>query len=146
MKKKDKSVFVFMALGVFVILEARAMNIGKFTDPGPGLFPLLLGIILLILSSISLLILSIEDLPKSSEKSTRKNVYYILGVLLAFILVLPVLGYGLTACLLLFFLIKIVSGQKCIPSVFWSILFTGASYLVFVRCLEVRFPKGIIPF
>jgi putative tricarboxylic transport membrane protein len=146
MKKIDKSILPFIALGLFVIFETQNMNIGKFTDPGPGLFPLLLGIILLIFSFISLFITKAKTISESSDNAGLRGVFYVLGILLFFRFALPVLGYCLTTFLMLAFLLKTVGCQKWFSTIAWSVIVTGVSYLVFGKWLMILFPRGVFPF
>lgn len=146
MKKIDKSAIVFLVLGLFVIAETRNMTIGSFANPGPGLFPLLLGIILLIFSLISLFKSSVKKVFESSEKTKLRNVFYVLGILLFFRLSLPVLGYSLTTIIMFLFLLRIFGSKKWFLTIAWSIIFTGISYLMFGKWFLVQFPRGIFPF
>lgn len=149
MKRIDKSAILLLALSLFIIFEARKMGVGSFSKPGAGLFPLLSGILLLTASSVILLISIPKRISKPSEDIQGRNVssvFYVIGTLLFFRFTLPVLGYSVTASLVLAFLIKIVGGHRWFPTMVWSIIFTGISYLLFVEWLMVQFPKGIFPF
>lgn len=149
MKKLDKSAIFLLALGVFIILEARTMGVGSFSRPGAGLFPLLSGVVLLTMALIILVASAAKKVNPSAGKGEGRNVwsvFYVLGALLFFRLTLPVLGYSCTAFIVLVFLIKIVGGHKWFPTVVWSVVFTGFSYLLFAQWLMVQFPKGVLPF
>lgn len=142
----DKSAIPFLMLGLLVIFETRKMHMGGFSNPGPGLFPLLLGVILLISSLISLFITNLGKVPGISEATSPRNVIYVIGILLAFRFSLPVFGYSLTTFLIFVLLIKIVAGQKWFKTFVYSTIFTTGSYLVFVKGLAIPFPKGIFQF
>jgi putative tricarboxylic transport membrane protein len=149
MKRIDKSAVFLMAVGVFAIFEAKNMGTGNFSEPGPGLFPLLSGIILLTFSLISLLISSLKKIPKAPrvmEQRNVLNVLCVLGTVLLFRFFLPVLGYIFTALITLVLLIKIVGGQRWSHTIVWSMIFTGLSYLLFGKWLMVQFPRGIFLF
>ena len=149
MKRVDKSAVFLLALGIFIILEARTMGVGSFSRPGAGLFPLLSGIVLLIMSLIILVMAAAKKaspLAGKGEGRDVSSVFCVLGALLFFRLTLPVLGFSCTAFIILVFLIKIVGGHKWFPTLVWSILFTGSSYLLFAQWLMVQFPKGVLPF
>ena len=146
MRKVDKSAIPFIVLGLFVVYEAQGMNIGKFIDPGPGLLPLLFGIILLAFSFVSFFISNGKKVSEPSDKAGRRRVFYVLGILLFFRYALPVLGYCLTTFIMLVFLLKTVGAQKWLRTLAWSIIVVGASYLVFDKWLMVLFPRGIFPF
>lgn len=146
MKRVDKSALVFIALGVLIIFGTRTMNVGDFSRPGPGLFPLLLGILMILFSGISFFISNRVDLPELSRAFIPRNVLYVIGILFAYRFSLPIFGYYLSTLLLLIILLKIVGRQKWLTTMVWSIFVTTTSGLLFIRWLEVPFPKGIIPF
>ena len=146
MKKKEKSAVAFIAFGLFIIFEIRKLPFGKFSDPGPGLFPLMLAMIVIGLSLISLIVSKVERVPGSFEKKGFLNVFYIVGILVFYRYSLPFLGYNLCTFFLLVFLLKIVGGQKWFYTIIWSVIITGASYLLFAKWLMVFFPKGVFPF
>ena len=149
LKKTDKTAFIFMALGLFVIFESRRMYVGNLDDPGPGIFPLFLGILIFILSILALiksLISNAEEIPKPREGIRLRNVYYIFGILLFFLFFLPVLGFSTTNFLMFVFLLKAVGGRKWFATIAWSLIITVAAYYVFAVKLLVLFPRGIIPY
>ena len=145
----DKVALVFMALGLFVIFETQRMNVGKVDDPGPGLFPLFLGIVILILSIVSIIKSMISkpaELSRPSGGLRSRNVNLLLGSLFFFILALPLLGFATTNFFMFVFLLKWVGKKKWFFTVGWSFFITATSYLVFGRWLLVLFPRGIVPF
>ena len=146
MKGMDKSALVFLAIGVLIVLGTRHLRIGSFHSPGPGLFPLCLGILLVLFSVISFFVSNPEKLPKLSWALMPRSVLYAIGILFAYRFSLPVLGYSLSTLILFIFLLKVVGGQKWLPTMFWSVVITTASALLFVQGLGVLFPEGIIPF
>jgi putative tricarboxylic transport membrane protein len=148
-RKIDKVAFVFMALGLFVIFETKSMYIGKMDHPGPGIFPLFLGIFILIVSILSFiksLILNAGIIPESTGGIRLRNVYYVFGSLWFFLLFLPVLGFSTTNFLMFVFLLKVVGRRKWFSTIAWSIIITITSYYVFAVQLLVLFPRGIVPF
>jgi putative tricarboxylic transport membrane protein len=149
MKKIDKSTVFLMALGLFVIIQALRMGTGTFSEPGPGLFPILSGSVLLVFACI-LFIKSIAAGASGRVRETQGrhmgNVLFVLGSLLFFPLGLSFLGYMVTALITMFGLIKVVGGRRWLPSVAWSVLFTVVSYLLFAKWLIVQFPRGVFPF
>ena len=151
MRRIDKSAIFLTLLGLFAIFEAREMGTGEFSEPGPGLFPLLAGLTILIFSLISLVGSILSKTPKSPEGTDREgrnalSVLYVLGILLVFRFILPVLGYIPTSFLTLVFLMKVVGGLRLLLTVVWSAIFTSASYILFARWIGVQFPRGILGF
>lgn len=146
MRRVDKSALVFLALGVFIVLGTRKLHVGSFFRPGPGLFPLSLGIILILLSTISFFVSNPDKLPKLSWALFPRNVIYVIVLLFAYRFSLPFLGYSFSTLILFMFLLKVVAGQKWLPTMLWSVLITAISNVLFIQWLGVAFPKGLIPF
>ena len=141
----DKSTLPFLLLGLFAIWETRHINIGNFANPGAGLFPLLIGVLLVISSLISLWRGHGERALQISEATNIRNVLFGIGILLIFRFGLPLFGYTLTTFLMFILLLKIVGDQKWLKTIVYSAMFTSVTYLVFVKFLAIRFPKGIFP-
>jgi putative tricarboxylic transport membrane protein len=145
----DKSAVFLILLGVFAVIQAERMNIGSFSQPGPGLFPFLSGILLSTLSVISLIRSNLKRVRKPSERMQRANllkVFCVLAAVLLFRFLLPLLGYLLSSLVLLVVLIKVVGDRKWPQTVLWAAVFSGASYVLFSRWLMVQFPEGLLPF
>ena len=149
MIRVDKSAVFLILLGIFAVIQARGMEIGSFSQPGPGLFPFLSGIILSTLSLISLIISNVKGVRKPPERRQGTNivkVLCVLGAVLLFRFLLPLLGYLFAAFILLVVLIKIVGDRKWPQTILWAAVFSGASYVLFSRWLMVQFPQGFFPF
>jgi putative tricarboxylic transport membrane protein len=146
MKKVDKSALVFLVIGLLIILGTRNLRTGSFSSPGPGLFPLCIGMLLVLFSGTSFFVSNPEKLPKLSWALMPRPVLYVIGILFVYRFSLPVLGYSLSTLFLFIFLLKIVGGQRWLPTLVWSVVITAASALLFIQGLGVLFPVGIIPF
>jgi len=145
----DKSAVFLIAVGLFAIVEATRLDIGRFSDPGPGLFPFLAGLSLAVFSVILVVKSRLKAGPKATSPWGHGNilkVVCVLGTVLSFRLLLPLLGYPFTAFLSLVVLIKIVGGRRWAYIVFWSILFSASSYVLFGKWLMVQFPRGLFSF
>ena len=141
-RKLDRSAVVFIALGLFVIIKTQQMQIGSFTEPGPGLYPLLVGAVLFVLSCFSLFVSGADTEPDRTARS--RYVYLVLVILVAFRLLLPLVGYTGAVSFLFVVLLKFVAGQKWPFSLILAGVFTAATYLVFVQWLAIVFPKAAL--
>ncbi len=144
MKKVDKSALAFLAVGVLILLGTRSLRTGSFSGPGPGLFPLCLGVLLIIFSMISFFVSNPEKLPKLSWGMIPRSAWYVIGILFAYRYSLPVFGYSLSTFILFIFLLKFVGGRSWLPSIVWSGAITAVSNLLFIQALGVLFPEGIL--
>ena len=149
MRKKDlySSLFFFLFGASFIIGSLRYPTWDRY-GPGPGFFPLLLGILF---SALSLLLLigSIarqEEADKKedgSQSPIHRTVLY-LFVLFGFYFFFERLGFLLT---LFFFMTGVLYlfGKRSIrSSLSISVLTTLFSYLIFARLLSVPLPAGIL--
>ena len=142
-------VILFLFGGLTTLLSLR-MPIGTFRAAGTGLFPLLLGIILMILSGLFLL-----DLFLRNEKGTARKespveaipgsitpVVLFLGMMALATLFLNSLGYPLIAFLLMVSLLKTLGMKRWSINMLWSLTTAAASYFLFVQWLKIPLPKG----
>jgi putative tricarboxylic transport membrane protein len=146
-KRVDKSALAFLAIGVLILLGIRNLRTGSFSGPGPGLFPLCLGVLLVIFSVISFFVSNPEKLPRLSWGLIPRSAMYVIGILFAYRYSLPVFGYSVSTLILFIFLLKVVGGRSWLPTIIWSFVITCVSNLLFIQALGVLFPEGsIIPF
>jgi putative tricarboxylic transport membrane protein len=121
------------------------LPLGGFKGPGPGFYPLLVALILILLS-ILLMISSWFEKPRTAEKKEGmdiKKVYYILGALLIYAVSFQRLGF-LLSTFLFFLLLKPVVEKKWSFVIIGSFLVTLASYFFFQILLKCTLPEGIL--
>ena len=140
---------LFFFGGLTTVLSLR-MPIGTFRAAGTGLFPLLLGIILMILSGLFLLNLFLR---REKEAETKKSpvevipgsitpVLLFLGMMALATLFFNSLGYPLIAFLLMVALLKILGMKRWLMNILLSLATAAASYFLFVQWLKIPLPKG----
>lgn len=151
--KRDEiigGVVIFLFGGITAILSLK-MPIGTFRMAGTGLFPLCLGILLMILSILFLLNLfygkkATSEKEWTSTKITRstKQMLLFMGVMASAILVFNSLGYPLTCFFLMAFLLRSLGIKRWIFNIILSLVTATGSYLLFVQWLKIPLPKGWI--
>ncbi len=135
--------------GITVILSLR-MPIGTFRAAGTGLFPLLLGILLMILSVLFLFNLLLrkerelerKEAPVEATPRSLTPVILFLGMMALAALFFNSLGYPLIAFLLLVALLKILGMKRWPANILLSLVTAAASYFLFVQWLKIPLPKG----
>jgi hypothetical protein len=140
---------LFFFGGLTTLLSLR-MPIGTFRAAGTGLFPLLLGIILMVLSGLFLLNLLLrkekdlekKEAPVEAAPRSLKPVILFLGMMALATLFLNSLGYPLIAFLLMVSLLKILGMKRWSINILWSLTTAAASYFLFVQWLKIPLPKG----
>jgi len=140
---------LFFFGGLTTLLSLR-MPIGTFRAAGTGLFPLLLGIILMVLSGLFLLNLLLrkekdlekKEAPVEAAPRSLKPVILFLGMMALATMLLNSLGYSLIAFLLMVSLLKILGMKRWSINILWSLTTAAASYFLFVQWLKIPLPKG----
>jgi len=141
-------IVIFFFGGVTVLLSLK-MPIGTFRMAGTGLFPLCLGILLMILSGLFILKLFYGKKTSSAKEKTvaellrsSRQVILFLGVMVLATLTFNTLGYPLTAFLLMAFLLRTLGIKRWIFNLSLSLATSMASYVLFVLWLKIPLPKG----
>lgn len=137
-------------LGILVIRESHRLGLQSITNPGAGLFPFLLGIVLCLLS-LPICINSVKDLrnihyKRMQEKSIQdqpnmKKLGVTAACLIGYFLLLDVLGFLITSFLFLFGLFSI-GNRRWILTPVLSAIVVALAYLIFSILLEIPFPSG----
>ena len=140
---------IIALLGIGILWEGGHLTRGTLSHPGPGFFPTLLAILLIILS----LFLIIPKWKKEEEGETfppwpafYKQLMPIYAALLAFVGLLDSVGFILLALLLMFFLFVKISYLKWYTAMSAAFVSTGITYLIFEVILKSSFPKGPLGF
>ena len=152
--KRDEAIggMVLLLFGMVTIILALRMPIGTFRAAGTGLFPLLLGIILMILSGLFLLNLLLrkerelekKEAPVAATPRSLKPVILFLGIMALATLFFNYLGYPLIAFLLMVALLKILGVKRWAHNILLSFITSLTSYFLFIQWLKIPLPKGWI--
>ena len=126
--------------------EALTYDYYGQVGPGPGLFPVWLSGVLMVLS-----ILFIIDSHKNCTLSLRdilprgegfQNVVVFVVALIGFLIITPYAGYLVTNILMLFLLFLL--GYRWSTSLLLAVLITGIVYYLFQNTLGVPLPVGLL--
>ena len=141
---------VLLAFGAFVIHESLDHNYyGSDFGPGPGFFSFWLGILLMVMSLVQIVMICRrpgEPLPDGfiPNRDGVKRILYIMGALVASLLVMKYLGFSLTMLVFCVFLLRTLGVRQS-----WWITLTlavvagfGTFYLF--GLLQVSLPKGFL--
>jgi len=151
--KSDETIVgavIFLFGGITVLLSLR-MPIGTFRGAGTGMFPLILGILLMILSGAFILKFFFQGRPgqvkkEASTESSKSPIQLILflGTMVLATLFFNRLGYPLTSFLLLVALLRILGVKRWGLNILISVVTAVGSYFLFVQWLNIPMPKGWI--
>ncbi len=150
MRNPDQTSSLFwLAIGIGITLGSLKYGFGSLHEPGAGFITLFAGAILSLLS-IGLFLSSLrrgeprKRLGVLWEGLEVGKVFYVLGFLVIYVLVLNHLGFLVSTFLLLSFLFRVKANYRLLKVIVMSVLITGASYLLFEVWLKVQLPKGIL--
>ena len=141
----------WLAISIFVCVEASRIGIGDFHSQGPGFLPFWSGVML---SAFSI-ILVVTSTSKKPGRQEIKNLWTgmnwgkvvsVFILLLIYILLLPILGYLIATFGLMTPLFGIVGKTKLWIRAVAGIITVLATYIIFYVWLEVQLPKGILGF
>lgn len=139
----------WLAIGLLLSLWSTRYQIGNFVQPGPGLYPLLLGV-LLILFALVLLGQAIKSSPllqkvqPFSLSGGWKRVAYAVLILLLAAFFFETIGYLLTFFLLVMLLMAGEGWKSWRKIVLVAFLSALGVYLVFVLLLKQPLPRGFL--
>jgi putative tricarboxylic transport membrane protein len=143
-------IVIFLFGGITALLSLR-MPIGTFRMAGTGMFPLLLGILLMILSGAFVLKIFFQGKEEQVKKdasieSSGSPIQLILflGTMVLATLFFNQLGYPLTSFLLMVALLRILGIKRWNLNILISGVTAVGSYLLFVKWLDIPMPKGWI--
>ncbi len=151
MKKIDLIPAIFwMGLGIAVAVSSYRLRLGTLANPGPGLAPFFLGIILS-LCSLPILVRSFLVIMRNQKHEDEpiwsgiqfKKLIIVVASLLGYWVFLEKIGFVLTTFLLLLILFKTVDSQRWRSVYVASTLTVIVIYIVFVIVLRVDLPSGV---
>ena len=143
-------IVIFIFGGITALLSLR-MPIGTFRNAGTGMFPLFLGILLMILSGAFILKIFFQGKKEQVEKeasieSSESPIQLILflGTMALATLFFNQLGYPLISFLLMLGLLRILGIKRWGLNILISVVTAVGSYFLFVKWLNIPMPKGWI--
>lgn len=130
---------VIAALAVGAIVGSLALGVGSPGQPGPGTWPLLMGVALLVLSVV---LAFLARRTTDAERFTRASWQVLAGLvtMILFVSAIGVIGFEIPAALLTFVWLRYLGGESWRLSIVISIAVVIAFYAIFVGALSVRIP------
>ncbi len=140
----------FLAVGAFFAVYARRVDIGSWSEPGPGFLPLCAGLILAVMAT-ALVIGSFRRagpvmpsfFPKPDSWKRVLATFVSLGV---YALILEYVGFALTTFLFVTYLVKFIFPQTWTRALLVGLLAALGARLLFVDFLKTQLPPGFLGF
>lgn len=135
---------IFLVIGLIFVFEALKISDSAYgSNVGPKIFPLGLGIMLIVLS-VSLIIQTFRQKAQSSGEEFSspqyKRFFIILAAAIGYVLLLDVLGYVITTFAFLLIAFQTLERGKWLHSIVIAALFSGIIYFGFVQILGGSLP------
>jgi hypothetical protein len=142
---------LMIVVGAIFSIESLRLGIGGIHRPGPGMLPLFTGIALGLVATFSLIkyLVMTKGNNGQDDKFFGHAIYNVIIIsisLVAYVLLLPWLGYLTATVMLLVFLFKAGGFRKWGWILLSSLATSSVTYLVFSYWLHLRFPQGIFGF
>jgi putative tricarboxylic transport membrane protein len=126
-----------VAVGIAAALGARDLGVGSLTDPGPGLWPLVVSAVLVITGAV------VAVRPGDDAEAIGRDAWTVVVAcltLVAYTAVIRVVGFELPTIVLLAFWMRVFGGEPWRTTVAVSVGVTVAVYVVFILALGVALP------
>jgi putative tricarboxylic transport membrane protein len=140
----------WLLFAVVMSREAFRLPLGEIKDPGPGFFPLLIGLVTGLLALIALFHSLREKKGASASRPAEPlrwwNLVVILAALMAYALTLEKVGFMINTFLFMFLLLKVVDPQTWKKAVLAASITAVTSDLFFNVLLGAQIPSGILGF
>ena len=141
----------FLAAGLLFSLYARTVDIGEWSEPGPGFLPFYAGVLMTGMSALLIIKTLLIRQEAVSEAffpvhDSWKRVSMVVASLIGYNILLTKGGFILTTFLFIAFLVKCIFPQGWIRSLVTATLSTAAVWVVFIQLLQITFPRGILGF
>lgn len=149
MKRLDliKGIVIFI-FSLFVCYQSILLPLWSGKKPGPGLYPLFLGITLSFLSLVFIIVKGFrqnkEAVPLWADRRNRKRILLTFGMLICYAIVLPFLGFLVSTFFLIFFLLGLSYSRRWVVLGIASFLISIAFYIIFQILLKIQLPYGIL--
>jgi putative tricarboxylic transport membrane protein len=133
---------VFLLAGAFFVIQSRSFASASYgSGVGPDLFPMILGIALVLLS----IRLFYETFHYQDEKRERENLDWkrfsiIVGSLLLYVVTLEIIGYVISTFLFLVISIQTMERGNWLKTLLVSAGFSIGVYYLYVQILEGTLP------
>lgn len=126
-----------VAVGIAAALGARDLGVGSLTDPGPGLWPLVVSAVLVITGAV------VTVRPGDDAEAIGRDAWTVVVAcltLVAYTAVIRVVGFELPTIVLLAFWMRVFGGEPWRTTVAVSVGVTLAVHVVFILALGVALP------
>jgi len=134
-----------LAFGAITVLLSLQLPIGSLHAPGSGLFPAVLGVILIGLAGCHLVLqrrTPAAPAEPQSDSGGRLRVILFFGAIAAATALLSILGFPAVAFLLMLALLEVLGMRRRRDSLLIALITAVGAYALFVGWLKIPLPRG----
>ena len=133
---------VGIAVGVGGAALAYGYGLGSLREPGPGLWPFVVSVLI---AALSVILLVVGRGLTDSEAFTRSSALPVIGAItfVAFGLLMPLTGFEIPALALCVVWLRFLGGESWRNTVVIGVLTTAAFYFLFLYGLRIPLPHLI---
>ena len=135
----------FAVIGIVFVIGAVKLTVGVPTEPKPGFFPFIDGVILITLSVLFLFRTWSERVSEGAAFGNVRGLAIVVVALVLYVATLESLGYVITTAVLSAVVLKVLD-TKPQALILVSVGLAVVSYLLFTRLLGVVLPSGLLRF
>jgi putative tricarboxylic transport membrane protein len=140
----------FLLVGLFFAVYARTVDIGSWSEPGPGFMPFCGGVIMTAMA-IAIFITSFRRAgdvmpPFFPKPDSWKRVTATFASLGVYALILEYVGFTLTTFLFVAYLVKFIFPQTWTRALLVALFAAIGARLLFVDLLKTQLPTGCFGF
>ncbi len=148
MTRERAASLIFLAVGVYGLFFSLQLPVGKWNEPGPGVFPLVLSSLLLLSGILWFIQGKAKGGPEGKIDWGRilknlKTPLQIAALTAAFIVALQPVGYLASSFLYLLILFLWVSRYRPWTALGLAVFFGVGSWIFFEKILAVQLPAGL---
>jgi hypothetical protein len=132
---------ILFCIGLFWIIESRYMPRGEFSVPGPGFFPILLGVLMCLVSG-ALGVQRFLDRTSGQVKIGHPKIWSTIVAIIVLAVFFERLGSIVMIALFVAFLLKILSHLRWYACILWGIAAAISAYLFFDPLLGIQLPRA----
>lgn len=140
---------VFFLIAAYAFYMASTFPPGALGVPGPGYFPKILSVLVMILAIIEFVqsIKNSDDAPETGVKLFSKEnsrVWISLGLIIIYFIGLFTIGFIISTLIYLFVMLSYFKVKNIFIKVGVPIALTAVLYFVFTILLKVQLPSGML--
>jgi len=135
---------LLVLIGAGVIIGALKLHVGSATEPQPGFFPFVGGVLLILLSSVLLMKgLRGTSIGTKAFGELKRPIILIVGMVV-YVIIFDWVGYVIATIILSAIVLRILETKSWWVLTVVSLVLSVGSYILFDRLLGVTLPPGIL--